>query len=99
MLKNFVGYLPQTTSLINDTLLNNILFYEDQNKNYDQSKIEYLVKILDLNDLINDLPKGLHTNIKEQGQILSGGQRQKIALARALYKDTPILIFDSQHLL
>ncbi len=94
LLKNFVGYLPQTTSLINDTLLNNILFYEDQNKNYDQSKIEYLVKILDLNDLINDLPKGLHTNIKEQGQILSGGQRQKIALARALYKDTPILIFD-----
>ena len=38
--------------------------------------------------------KWLDTIIKEQGQILSGGQRQKIALARALYKDTPILIFD-----
>ena len=53
-----------------------------------------MVKILDLSELINNLPNGLNTNIKEQGQILSGGQRQKIALARALYVETPILIFD-----
>ena len=53
-----------------------------------------MVETLDLSELINNLPNGLNTNIKEQGQILSGGQRQKIALARALYVETPILIFD-----
>ena len=94
MLKNFVGYLPQTTNLINDTLINNICFFRDNDRYYDQSKIDYLVKMLDLDDLVKGLPNGLDTIIKEQGQILSGGQRQKIALARALYKDTPILIFD-----
>ena len=94
LLKNFVGYLPQTTNLINDTLINNICFFRDNDRYYDQSKIDYLVKMLDLDDLVKGLPNGLDTIIKEQGQILSGGQRQKIALARALYKDTPILIFD-----
>ncbi len=94
LLKNFVGYLPQTTNLINDTLINNICFFKENNKHYDKEKIDYLVKILDLGDLIDKLPNGLNTNIKEQGQILSGGQRQKIALARALYVETPILIFD-----
>lgn len=94
LLKNLVGYLPQTTNLINDTLLNNICFLSQSTDQYDQEKINYLIKILDLENLINSLPQGLNTIIKEQGQILSGGQRQKIALARALYKDKPILIFD-----
>ena len=94
LLKNFVGYLPQTTNLINDTLINNICFFKENSKYYDKEKINYLVETLDLSELINNLPNGLNTNIKEQGQILSGGQRQKIALARALYVETPILIFD-----
>ena len=78
MLKNFVGYLPQTTNLINDTLINNICFFRDNDRYYDQSKIDYLVKMLDLDDLVKGLPNGLDTIIKEQGQILSGGQRQKL---------------------
>lgn len=94
LLKNLVGYLPQTTNLINDTLLNNICFSDLNNGAYDKKRIDHLIDILELNDLIKSLPEGLSTNIKEQGQLLSGGQRQKIALARALYRDKPILIFD-----
>ena len=52
-----------------------------------------MVETLDLSELINNLPNGLNTNIKEQPNIIRG-QRQKIALARALYVETPILIFD-----
>ena len=94
LLNNLVGYLPQTTNLTNDTLLNNISFFDENEEQINHKKISEIISTLDMKELISSLPLGLNTKIQEQGQIFSGGQRQKIALARALYRETPILIFD-----
>ena len=75
-------------------MLTNICFSNSEEEEIDKKKIEEIVNVLNMKNLIDNLPNGLNTYIQEQGQIFSGGQRQKIALARALYRDTPILIFD-----
>ena len=94
MLSHLVGYLPQTTNLINDTLLNNICFYNNKESEFNHKKIDEIISTLEMKNMIDSLPQGLNSQIHEQGQIFSGGQRQKIALARMLYRDAPILVFD-----
>ena len=81
------------TNLFNDTIINNICF-EDNNNEKRNQKIEKIIDFLNLQPMLDKMPEGLNTVIKEQGQILSGGQRQKIALARTLYLERKIIIFD-----
>lgn len=92
-LKYKVGYVPQITNLIDDSLLNNICF-GIKHENIDRLKLNKIIKKINLEPLINNLPNGIDSNIGEQGLTLSGGQRQRIALARTLYLDSEIIIFD-----
>ena len=94
LLGSLVSYVPQMTNLFNDTILNNICFGDDNNTEIRDQKIKQIIDFLNLKNMLNKMPNGLNTVIKEQGQILSGGQRQKIALARTLYLERKIIIFD-----
>ena len=86
--QKIIGFIPQNIFMIDDTLSTNIAFGVEK-ENIDRDKV---IKIMKLTELDKDFsPENL---IGENGSLLSGGQKQKIAISRALYKDPQILIFD-----
>ncbi|NIV10205.1 MAG: ATP-binding cassette domain-containing protein, partial [Aliifodinibius sp.] len=86
-----VAWVPQFPYLFNDTIAANLMM-----ANPDASNEEIIIasKQAYLHDFIISLPDGYSTQIGERGARLSGGQAQRLALARAFLKDAPILIFD-----
>jgi len=86
-----MAIVTQDTILFNDTVLNNIAY-----GSYDKSEQQIIdaARAAFAHDFIEHLPQGYQTIIGEQGARLSGGQRQKIAIARAILKGAPILILD-----
>lgn len=88
---SYVSYVPQNVFLFDDTILNNIIFSEN---NTDNNKLERVLKVSSLDNFIKGLPKNLNTIIGEKGSQISGGQAQRIGIARALYHDKPIIVFD-----
>ncbi|KAL3231314.1 hypothetical protein RNJ44_00349 [Nakaseomyces bracarensis] len=92
-----ITFIEQETILFDDTLRNNILITKIGDINSQMQLDEMLKKACSfalLDALVNDLPSGLDTIIGTGGIELSGGQKQKIALARAFIRNTPILIMD-----
>jgi ABC-type multidrug transport system fused ATPase/permease subunit len=93
-LKNFwssISYVKQQPFLIHDTLLRNITLEEE---GYDEQKLEYAIKATGLHDLIYNSTDGLHKIITENGKNISGGQQQRIAIARAIYKNADLIFLD-----
>lgn len=88
-----IGYIPQTTYLFNDTISNNISFYSE-NKKKSKKRLEESIRISQLETLIQEAPLHKETMVGERGILLSGGQVQRVALARTIYKDPQILILD-----
>ena len=88
-----IGYVPQKTFIIEDTFKNNILFGLKNEKTDDTFFNEILSKA-NLNYLVTKLPDGIETIIKEDGSNFSGGEIQRIGLARALIRRPKILILD-----
>jgi ABC-type bacteriocin/lantibiotic exporter with double-glycine peptidase domain len=62
--------------------------------NYDEEKLKHVVEISGLQDLIDSTPEGLNKMIAENGKNISGGQQQRISIARALYKDADLILLD-----
>ena len=92
-LNKYIGYVSQHTNLIDDDIIKNICLEEDEDK-IDRKRVNYLIEYLELDKVIEKLPNGINSKLGEQGLKFSGGQRQKIAIARALYLERKILIFD-----
>tara|TARA_B100000989_G_C19529846_1_gene468983 strand:+ start:3312 stop:5027 length:1716 start_codon:yes stop_codon:yes gene_type:complete len=88
-----IGYIPQNFYILDDTFLENIVFSEDK-KEVNNKKINEIIKFCELENLIKNLPNGLNTIVGPSGKLLSGGQAQRLAIARALYQDRDILILD-----
>ena len=91
--RSIIGYVTQAPYLMDDTVLNNIVFGAIHNE-IDHEKVDKIIKITQLSKYIESSQNGLQTIIGERGVQLSGGQIQRIAIARALYRDLKILILD-----
>jgi len=90
-LRSQIGYVPQDVFLFSDTVEQNIRFGV-QDATHEQ--IEQYAKLACVNNDIKYLTNGYNTVIGERGVTLSGGQKQRISIARALIKNSPVLIFD-----
>lgn len=86
-----VAYVPQNNFLFSTSVKNNIAFSDPNAK---QEDIESAAKKSDLHDDILAMPNGYDTLVGENGVSLSGGQKQRLSIARALLKNSPILILD-----
>ena len=90
-LRRILGIVPQDTVLFNDTIGYNIGY---ANPKASQAEIEAAAKNTQIHDFITGLPKGYDTLVGERGLKLSGGEKQRVAIARTLLKDPAILILD-----
>jgi ABC-type multidrug transport system fused ATPase/permease subunit len=88
-----VGYVPQSVFLIDDSLRRNIAFGLRDDE-IDESAVQRAVAAAQLANFVSTLPEGLDTCVGERGMRLSGGQCQRIGIARALYHDAPLLVLD-----
>jgi ABC-type multidrug transport system fused ATPase/permease subunit len=88
---DLVGYVPQEINLIEGTLIENICLGEDKEK-VDKVKLNEVIEKSLLTDFFKKY--GMNRNLGEYGQKISGGEKQKIALARTLYKSPEVLLFD-----
>jgi len=90
-LRNQIGIVSQETILFNDTIKANIAYGKPDASN---KEIEEAARKAHAHDFISNCPQGYDTIIGDRGVKISGGERQRIAIARALLKDAPILILD-----
>ncbi|PUE16604.1 ABC transporter ATP-binding protein/permease [Limnohabitans sp. MMS-10A-178] len=86
-----LGIVPQDTVLFNDTVAYNIGYGRTGST---QVEIETAAKAARIHDFIASTPKGYATSVGERGLKLSGGEKQRVAIARTLLKNPPILVFD-----
>lgn len=89
--RNLCGVVMQDGKIFSDTILNNIVLDDDH---IDYERLREVCRTAQLEEEINNMPKGFETMIGETGRGLSGGQKQRLLIARALYQDPEFLFLD-----
>ncbi|GAB5436796.1 ABCB family ABC transporter ATP-binding protein/permease [Falsiruegeria mediterranea] len=90
-LHDAIGVVPQDTVLFNDTIRYNIAYGRE---NATQDEVEEAARAAQIHDFIEGLPEGYDTKVGERGLKLSGGEKQRVGIARTLLKNPPILLLD-----
>lgn len=90
-LRRSIGVVPQDTVLFNDTIGYNIMYGKP---GATQAEIEKAASLAKIHEFIVSLPEGYNTQVGERGLKLSGGEKQRVAIARTILKDPQILVFD-----
>ena len=90
-LRAAIGVVPQDTVLFNDTLYSNLAYGRP---GASEAEIHYAARQANLDEFIRSLPDGYQTKVGERGLKLSGGEKQRVAIARVLLKNPPLLILD-----
>ena len=90
-LRQSIGIVPQDTVLFNDSIMYNIRYARAEAT---EAEVFEAARHADIHDFIQSLPEGYATMVGERGLKLSGGEKQRVAIARVLLKDPPILVFD-----
>ena len=90
-LQQAIGVVPQDTVLFNDTILYNIAYGRE---GASRDEIEQAARDAQIHDFITSLPDGYDTKVGERGLKLSGGEKQRVGIARTLLKNPPILLLD-----
>ncbi len=88
-----IGYVPQNVFLSEGSVIENVAFGIEK-ESIDFEKVKKAVEMAHLKQWVNDLDDGYLTKIGERGVQISGGQRQRLGIARALYNDAEVLFFD-----
>ncbi|WP_152206753.1 ABC transporter ATP-binding protein [Marinobacter changyiensis] len=88
-----LGYVAQTIFILDDNVINNVAFGLPEN-DIDVERVNNVLRLANAEEFVEKLPKGIYSNLGQDGKLLSGGQRQRIGIARALYKNTDLLVLD-----
>ena len=90
-LRAAIGIVPQDTVLFNDTINHNIAYGRPSAST---EEVERAARLARIHDFVAGLPEGYETKVGERGLKLSGGEKQRVAIARTILKDPPILVLD-----
>ncbi|MEZ5503861.1 MAG: ABC transporter ATP-binding protein/permease [Halioglobus sp.] len=90
-LRQAIGIVPQDTVLFNDTIFENVRYGRPD---ADDAEVATAIRLAHLDTFIQQLPEGHQTRVGERGLKLSGGEKQRVAIARTILKRAPILVFD-----
>jgi len=90
-LRDRIGYIPQKSSLFSGTIESNLRFADDEAS---EAELKLAADISQVSEFISSQPEGMQSEISQGGANVSGGQKQRLAIARALVKKAPIYIFD-----
>lgn len=93
-LHNKLGYVPQKAVIFNDTINNNIAYGENGKEKITETKIKEAVEVAQGKEFVEKMEDGYNTHMAQGGTNVSGGQKQRLSIARAIARDPEIYIFD-----
>lgn len=93
-LQNKIGYVSQKAVLFEGDIASNVAFGQKQDGNYTEEQIEKAIRVAQSEFFVADKDGGIHAKVSQRGSNFSGGQKQRLSIARAVAKDPEMLIFD-----